>query len=1744
MFSRDAESDNEPVTRASDPKEEAETSSREGGDGDGTPAVHEAPQQRPDGVLSLCDTQASPSSALLQFPQGNADDARPCCCLASLPTALETGAPAGLSGSPSGAPTSSTLAAVQPILEREQIGEASGQLRGIEACERGLPRDAGRNAHTDCPTVAEAEREKTCVERDEDAVPLESGMHDSVRACSERRWSGLLSDERRRSQESHVSLSCAEVAASHECSGTEEKSGLSGVWGLKDAPCWSRVELGSSVNFPGSGSSSYLPSSLPGPLLPCLPAWTSHCVESCQPLATMDDSTRRARSLDQGLKALLDEAAEDESDGDDLLETTAMKRGNSWPYFWVRRLLLLERRSLLYFSLPVSPGAPPRGCLPLQPRTRILVLRDCVSLYGRRNAYLLAVFNPSESAWHVGSAGASLKTSFLSSLAALLPVASLAPAASLGASPPTTIAASVPASCSPSFASHPRPSQRRRGFREPASRRASPRFRRLSTASGAQIPLCALPISINHILPIKLPSASPDARLPSPATASASDYASSVRNTGAMCSGRSLAERNQPQAPASFLASPVYICSPAAFAREFDAAPHPKFLFDFPDSGTYCRFCRSLAVAVRRIQRRADKSTGLRSASAACGASRLGSFHRHNPSGDEKPACERFSSGQGFAEETHSGVTPPGFVREEDSRCSPVSCSCRGGCAAPRLDSPLALASTSDPVEPGNRGKRNAPLPEACGILTVASPRLPFSAAASPPGTSWAEAASRRRSCCSEELAACFSAPLQNRLSSRNEEPCHGVACQSGFAESVVSEQGLDTHEKLPVCSPRDSLAACESPAPIVFADRPRCFYSSFERHSRRASQDSSVPSLSSPRTFPWEQFEGALDTVSQPEESFSQELGNPESSLGGCAASKDHTSRAQECRDKLGSRRPSSCARGLERTEISAPGPLAAPTASSCGAVCGCECSYPPFPEVRLSRGEFASETRGSCFPAPPGASLCGSDEGAVADCCSSPSCLRRSSGEACRSMQQKRLFHARESGGASGYAAAMENHFMRSFPEEKQRLEEGRCGRNGGGGLSARQMSRPEEDEETPAKWVGEATLVSLHSTVSRLLHVLEELRTNSKSTEDGAVAPAEQSATHRSEDFFTGSSTSATSPRSGGSSKRMWGFPSALADVSARSHLGSCRNSSTANGSEGGPPAGDATSLDTLAAAVRESLRAMSAESGAWAPRGRGANAFLAQNAWLLRAAETCAAEAPGGDEARADASLAAADEKEALLAQQQDQLERLQSVVQFLLRQQELQLVEGRYRDAAALQEDWEEQQRQWEQERRLRRQKCQRPQPGLEAISTRDTTSAAQISPLRASDGIEKEALHRPSHEALRSEGGATRVDEVSGTGARHAWREAAAKTQQGEISPAVWSAETGHSRSLRSLPLPLLAQQQVLDDWESRKQNARQKSAPAVTGMEGKRDSSWVSLRRRITLTEAPMTSPEGVECPRDVDSCSSRQRTEEPLFFCIATPRLTSEASEEGEPAQETSGAGCVGGRQPEDRPRTQEDRACPAVEQAALLSSGSGERDRACDCSTPPGAWSRAARGVGSYLATALQAEDAGSDVERSEAHLYKEWRGGGAPTAVMGEKKAQDKDARRNKIQDAQGDAGRAGSLGDQLGVKLPGGVQVGPPVEYFALPTAGKHNRLNLCVCPSREEARERDATTSDTGSGVSPSSAAGREVEIWRSFSARKQRAEDFVCGPNRGEAFYVHRDLAPHRKAEPRKGGRDSDVLC
>lgn len=227
------------------------------------------------------------------------------------------------------------------------------------------------------------------------------------------------------------------------------------------------------------------------------------------------------------------------------------------------------------------------------------------------------------------------------------------------------------------------------------------------------------------------------------------------------------------------------------------------------------------------------------------------------------------------------------------------------------------------------------------------------------------------------------------------------------------------------------------------------------------------------------------------------------------------------------------------------------------------------------------------------------------------------------------------------------------------------------------------------------------------------------------------------------------------------------------------------------------------------------------------------------------------APGEEEERLF-HLSVAGGKDLLLLQQEEQLERLRSVVQFLLRQQEMQLVEGRQVDAQALQEQWQEEQRRWEQERHARASSLRSPLLWHSGKSWADTRRAARAG---SAEETEDRLPGRPGFSESTSQ--AERV-----IGAAPGMRKASLKTGLQLTSPE----ENGKPSTM-----------------DERGQDTKKD----VFSTEVIREPCIHSVNSESIFLQECCSSP-GCASRRSIGGVGEKQSAH-PIFFSISTPRSTS---------------------------------------------------------------------------------------------------------------------------------------------------------------------------------------------------------------------------------------------------------------
>ncbi|KFG39914.1 hypothetical protein TGVAND_260490 [Toxoplasma gondii VAND] len=1419
---------------------------------------------------------------------------------------------------------------------------------------------------------------------------------------------------------------------------------------------------------------------------------------SCPPLATVDGSLKFDRvRLDPGLRTLLEDSGEG-FDDDEIVESSAMKRGNSWPYFWVRRHLLLERRSLLYFSFPPSPCAPPRGFLPLHAHTRVLVLPERISLYGRTNAYLLAVFNPSPSTALLPPIPSS-KASLLSTLVAFLPTAAAALSvvgSNVSPSPcraPSFLSGTSSFSLPPQWRLH-------RGHRTKHPK--SPSFRRLSTSSGARSPSVApVPWSpINPILAIKMPTLS----------ASQLPLLSSASNTGASsdCS-LDVSLRSPPDTrthAVSSLSPPVVICSPDSFSATFDNAEQPKFLFDFGDPGTYCRFCRSLALTIRRVQRQADAKNTVN-------------------------LSQRLSQGAG-ASPCHWESDSPGRSKAP-SQSKNASSSCSSCLHLSERVSGEAVPSRRD-EEPENathihnRLSYVAAPPGVCRSPVFYPSRCPSTHKRTPATAATVRAGSSEFQS-SPGLYSLSESPSWNR-----DEATHPAACRTRFLEPASCATDLDSRPCLAILPRWDTVPLGGTPAHHCRCQV--CMYS--DSKPEEGCQRPQAPCLSSSSCCPRE-----LDAC-RARGCFLGPQGPPDGEPISLSNTREVLSRFNSGFSAGSSRVPvekgeffpestSPCTWGYAESEQLEP---RADVVEALSSLLDCLKSKKRREQRELRGRPVRQEGRGQggYFPlhSAEGGVLCAAHQNRVFEqgqVAMTPQPFVPAAGpvmpvspsqepQFCGCLPSRDEF-VEPVGDSTHLASGGDAEPLR---REVVRGSDGDCrcckseeivDRGGDeihGGTGSEQRSQTESTE----------TIRSLSHTMNKLLHALEEFSPHASPQWIGEKS-SKRELSQRPGGTFPSNNTTTTSPSREGKAQRVFGAALCPTDPWFRS----CRES------DGGH------SLNIADQTTSEYGSYGSSRPSTSRPRDAGRMSSFGKENKGIHNEENCQGlhtVSPdttepyfGGDETTrafsasrgefdidgtAEDGTSAA--KDLLLVQQQDQLERLQSVVDFLLRQQELQLAEGRQKDEAALREEWEEQQRQWEVERRLRLHASPCHMDGGRKSLGTPGCPAPQNAQLPAADtltcyesaGEKFDGIAKPGNSMGLQGGGAVCFAVENGLSP-------SAYTAQGGGAEDTACCLAASSVPLRSPPcFPLSGGDHVASQEGTRgimyEEKDRSPSCEGETMVE-----SYVSpviRASQMTENEEILSAEKSVLHERissqpDVGPPNfPEKRVEQPLFFSISTPRFRLDTCDDDEDLPQTTPTGyrvhySLGAR------GCKEGRACCTSDQgrhdpvspASAVKRPDFNLGLAPALAALPGTSIHQPGEETDYVEETVQMHDKGPKVgqvkDNHESHCV--W---GEETSFEGTGKGFQEANETGSEEDVN--SGRKDAL-------MPAGDEKVKEIRnQLSFPSASAaHAWARLQVSIEQEEKRDCVHTTSDAGSGVSPTSAAERdgEVEIWSSFPSEK-----------------------------------------
>ncbi|CBZ52866.1 conserved hypothetical protein [Neospora caninum Liverpool] len=1402
---------------------------------------------------------------------------------------------------------------------------------------------------------------------------------------------------------------------------------------------------------------------------------------ACQPLATVDESLKgEGVRLDHGFRTLLEEGGE--GSDDEIVESSAMKRGNSWPYFWVRRHLLLERRSLMYFSVPLSPCAPPRGFLPLHARTRVLVLPERASLYGRTDAYLLAVFNLPPTAALLPAAAS--KASLLSSLAAFLPTLA-APSVS-PVSPPSGAPPFLPCS---SFASLPPRWRRTRGHR--TKHPESPSFHRLSTSSDARSPsVAALPWSpINPILAIKVPTLSASSQ--PPLLASASDTCASSESNLDVSGGSS--ERR----PSAFaLPPPVVICSPASFSAAFDSASQPKFLFDFGDPVAYCRFCRALALAIRRVQRQADAKKALKLSQRlahAVGAPprswEKGTLGHSNVHGKNTAAC---SSCAHASERTNDETFPSRL------EAAGFPSSAQLGVPETLPKEPFSVASILAKRGPENatdRHDRLARFPVPPGIC--GSPVFCPSSSASRDSESPGVGSTSRLGLGEVQSSPGFSAISESPVWSREDAP-QPAACRKRFLQPVSCPTDLESSPCLPLFSRADAVPLGSSPT------RPcRC------RECLDMGSRTVCPPFHSSGFFP-----GTLGPALGGSRSLSN-AGEVLSRLNAGHVNPVESSRNPVRNGEFFPENASAPTRGYAEPGQLEPRPDIVEALSSL-----LECLKNKRREQRDMEQRARQEGRHhGCFEVHSGAAgaFCAAHqnrsdgpgqvnrnthhffpaEGHPAPICPSrePPCYDVPTRDVFVDSVGPSSLHlashgaAQPDGGARAPAAEGDCRRCKSEGLERERAETPRAGLD--------QRSRTESRE----------TIRSLNRTMNKLLHALEEF---SPQSPQWLGVKAKRDLAQQPDCAFPTNNTTTASPVRESKGHRAFGGGACPTDpwfASLRgSEYGDSLNIATETASDFGssrPSTSRRRDVWRLPFFGKDKKEARRGEE-----QCRGLHTVSATSERYLGVDESTRAFSANKEFSEAGGSAAGGSvaEKDLLLVQQQDQLERLRSVVEFLLRQQELQLVEGRPKDEAALREEWEEQQRLWEVERRLRfRPASGHSEVGLQNVAI--DAHGSQNEQLPATDALECPVVAAAKQtETARPENGI-------GAPGRWALPRAAAsdhgtcECEQGEGDEDTESCLVGSSLATRFPPhSPLSGSVHGTSRQEGGgvAENGHKERSPPLFEGETMVGSCVSPLVRASQMTEnEDFFSTQRIllhgMCQPDA-LLSPEKKAEQPLFFSISTPRFRLDTCDDDDDnlPKTTDGGGLVqqnwGGREG----NTQDRMCCTGAPygQGPSFPTSAVKRQ---DCKLGLAASPVTRREMSSGHASETMANVEETVQLHGSWSQHEEEKDKHAKDAFVGETCLERAARRLREVGETGCDAGTRRGRTD---AQVPAGDDIKQAHIEFSVPSAAAtHAWERLRVSVQQEESREGVLTTSDAGSGVSPTSAGEREgeVEVWRSF---------------------------------------------
>ncbi|KEP66287.1 UNVERIFIED_CONTAM: hypothetical protein HHA_260490 [Hammondia hammondi] len=1449
---------------------------------------------------------------------------------------------------------------------------------------------------------------------------------------------------------------------------------------------------------------------------------------SCPPLATVDGSLKVDRvHLDPGLRTMLEDSGEG-FDDDEIVESSAMKRGNSWPYFWVRRHLLLERRSLLYFSFPPSPCAPPRGFLPLQAHTRVLVLPERISLYGRTNAYLLAVVNPSPTA--LLPPVPSSKTSLLSTLAAFLPTA--AATLSVAGSEVSPSPCRVPSFLSGTSSFSLAPQWRRhRGHR--TKHPESPSFRRLSTSSGARSPsVAAVPWSpINPTLAINVPTLS----------ASQLPLLSSASDTGASSDCNFDISRWSPSDTrthaVSSLSPPVVICSPASFSAAFDNAAQPKFLFDFGDPGTYCGFCRSLALTIRRVQRQADAKNTLNLSqrlSQGTGASprpwESGPPGRSNAPSQSKNTPSSCSSCLHLSERVSGEALPS---RRHDAHF--LSCSASVPTVPEtHVRGPLSLALIRGNGQPENATHIHSRLsyvaapPGLCRSPVFYPSSCPSTHRTTPAtGATVRAGPSEFRS--SPGLSSLSESPSWDR-----DEATEPAVCRTHFLQPASCATDRDTRTCLAMLPRRGTV-----PLGGTAAHHCRCqvcMYS--DSKPEEGCQPAQAPCLSSSSCCAREpdacRASGCLPGTQGPPVGSHISLSNTREVLSRLNSGFSvGSSRAPVEKGEFFLESTSSCTRGYAESKQIEP---RADVVEALATLLDCLQSKKRREQRELMGRRARQEGRGQggCFPihSGEGSVFCAArqnrvfEQGQVA---MTPHPFLPAAGHVmpvfpshepqfCGSLPSRDEFV--EPVGDSTHLAS--RGVAEPLRREDVRGSDGGCRcckgeeivKRGGneihGSAGSEQRSQTESTE----------TIRSLSHAMNKLLHALEGFSLHASPQWIGKKS-SKRELPQRPGGSFPSNNTTTTSPAREGKAQRVFGAASCPTDPWFRSR----------RKSDGGHSLNIVAQTTSEYGSYGSSRPSTSRPRDTWQISSFGKEEKGVHNEENCQGLHTVSGTTEpyfGGDETTRAFSASrgefdvdgtaedgASAEKDLLLEQQQDKLERLQSVVDFLLRQQELQLAEGRQKDEAALREEWEEQQRQWEVERRLRshaspcRMDGGRKSLGIPGCPAPQNAQLPVVNTLTCYEaaGEEFDGIAEPGNFMGLQGGGAVVFAVENG------------------LSPSAYTAQEGGAEDtacclaassvpVRSTPcFPLFGGVHVASQEGTRGIIYEEKDRSPLCEGETMIDSyvSPVMQASQMTENEEILSAEKSVLQERissqpDVGPPHfPEKRVEQPLFFSISTPRFRLDTCGDNDDSlPQTTPTGYRVHYSLRDQ-GFKEGRACCRSDQgrhdpvspASAVKRPDFNLGLAPGLAALPGTSIRQAGEKTDYVEETVQIHNEGQKLGRAKDKHE--------PHGVWSEETSLEGTAKGFQETDETGSEEDVNS--ERKDALMPAGDEKVKEIrDQHSFPSASAtHAWARLQVSLEQEEKRDCVLTTSDAGSGVSPTSAAERdgEVEIWSSFPSEK-----------------------------------------